>query len=92
VDSKSKVGITHGLMHKLYLAPSCKRPVAQCSDGRVNLGDALQFWTKGLLKSTVHRVLIPPKQRYSIAYFIEPNPGVVCSFSCPVDGIGYGAN
>jgi isopenicillin N synthase-like dioxygenase len=54
-------------------------PRHRISDGRVNLGDALQFWTKGLLKSTVHRVLIPPKQRYSIAYFVEPNPDVVCS-------------
>jgi isopenicillin N synthase-like dioxygenase len=47
------------------------------ANGRVNLGDALQFWTKDLLKSTVHRVQIPPAQRYSMAYFVEPDPDVV---------------
>ena len=30
-----------------------------------------------MLKSTVHRVQIPPAQRYSIAYFVEPDPNVV---------------
>jgi isopenicillin N synthase-like dioxygenase len=42
--------------------------------------DLLSFWTGGLLKSTVHRVVFPPpakegeKQadRYSIAYFCHP--------------------
>jgi len=39
----------------------------------LNVGDALNFWTGGLLKSTVHRVIFPKdgkgEDRYSIAYF-----------------------
>ena len=36
----------------------------------------MQFWTNGLLKSTVHRVTFPKgenQDRYSIAYFCHPN-------------------
>jgi isopenicillin N synthase-like dioxygenase len=41
----------------------------------VNLGDCLQRFTNGKLKSTVHRVLInnSDKPRFSMAYFYEPN-------------------
>ncbi|CAG8550592.1 9159_t:CDS:2 [Ambispora leptoticha] len=39
----------------------------------INLGDLLEFWTKGLLKSTKHRVVFRSDtckfDRYSIAYF-----------------------
>lgn len=39
----------------------------------LNVGDALNFWTGGLLKSTVHRVIFPKdsrgEDRYSMAYF-----------------------
>ena len=46
----------------------------------VNLGDLLSYWTNGLLKSTVHRVVFPKsnevfqakRDRYSIAYFCHP--------------------
>ena len=48
----------------------------------VNIGDMLQFWTKGVLRSTKHRVVIPltkladgtssASERYSIAYFCHP--------------------
>ena len=41
----------------------------------VNIGDLMHFWTKGLLKSTVHRVVFPQGEsadRYSIAYFCHP--------------------
>ncbi|CAD6594320.1 MAG: hypothetical protein ASARMPRED_009144 [Alectoria sarmentosa] len=41
----------------------------------VNIGDLMHFWTNGLLKSTVHRVVFPEgesKDRYSIAYFCHP--------------------
>ena len=43
----------------------------------VNIGDLMHFWTNGLLKSTVHRVVFPSPpgesaDRYSIAYFCHP--------------------
>lgn len=45
----------------------------------VNIGDLFSYWTKGLLRSTVHRVILPAEQvgrggqdRYSIAYFCHP--------------------
>ena len=46
----------------------------------VNLGDIMSYWTGGLLKSTVHRVVFPKsgegpqgcEDRYSIAYFCHP--------------------
>lgn len=45
----------------------------------VNIGDLLSFWTNGLLRSTVHRVVFgggsganPTDPRYSIAYFCHP--------------------
>lgn len=52
----------------------------------VNIGDLLSFWTKGMLKSTVHRVTFGGgEERYSMAYFchplddakLEPVPGQV---------------
>lgn len=44
----------------------------------MNIGDLLSFWTKSLLKSTVHRVVVPQDEngravdRFSIAYFCHP--------------------
>ncbi|KAF2213020.1 hypothetical protein CERZMDRAFT_96693 [Cercospora zeae-maydis SCOH1-5] len=41
----------------------------------VNIGDLLEDWTGGLLKSTVHRVVFPKEKagdRYSMAYFCHP--------------------
>ena len=41
----------------------------------VNIGDLLEDWTGGLLKSTKHRVIFPKGEsadRYSIAYFCHP--------------------
>lgn len=50
----------------------------------VNIGDLLSYWTKGLLRSTVHRVVFPgpgkgvvdgesaSEPRYSIAFFCHP--------------------
>ena len=42
----------------------------------VNIGDLLSYWTNGLLKSTVHRVVFPATgdqgDRYSVAYFCHP--------------------
>ena len=48
----------------------------------VNIGDLLSYWTNGLLRSTVHRVIFPTQAvvegesasepRYSIAFFCHP--------------------
>lgn len=41
----------------------------------VNFGDLLAYWTNGLLKSTVHRVVFPQGEqndRYSMVYFCHP--------------------
>ena len=39
----------------------------------VNIGDALQYWTDGRLKSTFHRVRMPRKDDYQVMHlcFIE---------------------
>ena len=59
-------------------------PRGDAGEGRVpvlvNIGDLLQDWTAGLLRSTVHRVVFPPRgwdgrppgERYSMAYFCHP--------------------
>ena len=44
----------------------------------VNFGDAFEYWSNGLIKSTVHRVCLPSthqsdEDRFSIAYFCDPN-------------------
>ncbi|GMJ07392.1 hypothetical protein like AT1G35190 [Hibiscus trionum] len=39
----------------------------------VNLGDMLERWSNCIFKSTLHRVLGNGQDRYSIAYFVEPN-------------------
>jgi len=48
----------------------------------VNVGDAMQRWTNGRLKSAMHRVTVPSQlkggtgtvpSRYSIAFFCKPN-------------------
>ncbi|KAK9208595.1 hypothetical protein WN944_000953 [Citrus x changshan-huyou] len=39
----------------------------------VNLGDMLERWSNCIFKSTLHRVLGNGRERYSIAYFVEPS-------------------
>lgn len=39
-----------------------------------NIGDCLMRWTNDEYVSTPHRVLIPNAERYSIAFFLDPNP------------------
>jgi len=44
-------------------------------DGLVcNIGDCLMRWTNDVYRSTPHRVVDPPRERYSIAFFLDPNP------------------
>jgi len=51
----------------------------------VNVGDAFDFWTGGLFKSTQHRVALPrtaaekSQARYSIVYFLHPADDVPLS-------------
>ncbi|KAJ1705349.1 gibberellin 20-oxidase [Aspergillus flavus] len=47
----------------------------------VNIADALQFWTNGYLKSSVHRVIAPPPDqahidRLGVLYFVRPGDGL----------------
>ncbi len=39
-----------------------------------NIGDCLMRWANDVYVSTPHRVLPPPAERYSIAFFLDPNP------------------
>mgnify|MGYP002641503977 CR=1 FL=1 len=39
-----------------------------------NIGDCLMRWTNDIYMSTPHRVRIPEQERYSIAFFLDPNP------------------
>ncbi len=38
-----------------------------------NIGDCLMRWTNDTYVSTPHRVIPPEKERYSIAFFLDPN-------------------
>jgi isopenicillin N synthase-like dioxygenase len=44
-----------------------------------NIGDCLMRWTNDVYVSTPHRVLPPRADRYSIAFFLDPNPDAVVS-------------
>lgn len=44
-----------------------------------NIGDSLMRWTNDVYVSTPHRVRIPEQERYSIAFFLDPNPDAVIS-------------
>ena len=44
----------------------------------VNFGDVFEYWSKGMIKSTIHRVNLPTGDqqndaRFSIAFFSDPN-------------------
>jgi isopenicillin N synthase-like dioxygenase len=39
-----------------------------------NIGDCLMRWTNDIYVSTPHRVAIPLQDRYSVAFFLDPNP------------------
>jgi len=42
-----------------------------------NIGDCLMRWTNDVYVSTPHRVVPPRRHRYSIAFFVDPNPEAV---------------
>lgn len=47
----------------------------------VNIADALQFWSNGYLKSSVHRVVAPPADqahldRLGVLFFLRPEAGL----------------
>ncbi len=39
-----------------------------------NIGDCLMRWTNDVYVSTPHRVQPPEQERYSVAFFLDPNP------------------
>ena len=39
-----------------------------------NIGDCLMRWTGDIYVSTPHRVIQPATDRYSVAFFLDPNP------------------
>ncbi|XP_052209749.1 2-oxoglutarate-Fe(II) type oxidoreductase hxnY isoform X2 [Diospyros lotus] len=53
----------------------------------VNIGDLTERWTNCLFRSTLHRVMPTGQERYSIAFFLDPNPDCVveCLKSCCSD-------
>lgn len=42
-----------------------------------NIGDCLMRWTNGIYASTPHRVRAPVAERYSAAFFLDPNPEAI---------------
>jgi isopenicillin N synthase-like dioxygenase len=50
-----------------------------------NIGDCLMRWTNDTYVSTPHRVMPPEKERYSIPFFLDPNPEALVS---TIDGFG----
>lgn len=78
-----------GSLTLLFYQPVVALQVKSSEDGRwryvkpcpgsitVNIADALQFWTNGFLKSSVHRVVAPPPDqarfdRLGVMYFVRP--------------------
>lgn len=43
----------------------------------MNIGDCLMRWTNDIYVSTPHRVRAPKQERYSVAFFFDPNPDTV---------------
>jgi isopenicillin N synthase-like dioxygenase len=54
-----------------------------------NIGDCMMRWTNDVYVSTPHRVAIPVQDRYSVAFFLDPNPDarVEVLQSCMAPGI-----
>ncbi len=55
-----------------------------------NIGDCLMRWTNDRYRSTPHRVRIPEAERYSIAFFLDPNPdAIVAPITSPHEAPRY---
>jgi isopenicillin N synthase-like dioxygenase len=57
-----------------------------------NIGDCLMRWSNDTYVSTPHRVTNPPgRDRYSIAYFLDPNPDalIACLPGCEGEAAKY---
>jgi isopenicillin N synthase-like dioxygenase len=53
-----------------------------------NIGDCLMRWTNDIYVSTPHKVVTPPgKDRYSVAFFLDPDPDAVvaCLPTCATE-------
>lgn len=50
----------------------------------VNIGDMMERWTNCVFRSTLHRVMSTDQERYSVAFFLDPNEDcmVECLESC----------
>ncbi|CAN1195506.1 2-oxoglutarate-Fe(II) type oxidoreductase hxnY [Linum perenne] len=50
----------------------------------VNIGDMMERWTNCLFRSTLHRVMPTGQERYSLAFFFDPNRDCIveCLESC----------
>jgi len=59
-------------------------PCLACRALIVNIGDLLERWTNCVFRSTLHRVVSVGKERYSVAFFLDPNYDTVvrCIESC----------
>ena len=42
-----------------------------------NIGDLMMRWTNDVYVSTPHRVRLPDAERYSVVFFMEPNPSTL---------------
>nr|AFK48835.1 unknown [Medicago truncatula] len=72
----------------------CKEKLKQPQEGEdvshvegaiiVNIGDMMERWTNCLYRSTLHRVMPTGKERYSVAFFMDPPSDCVveCFESC----------
>ncbi|MBU8537476.1 isopenicillin N synthase family dioxygenase [Falsiroseomonas tokyonensis] len=53
-----------------------------------NIGDCLMRWTNDVYVSTPHRVRAPAAERYSAAFFLDPNPETVVAVLPGCTGTG----
>ena len=57
----------------------------------LNVGDLMQFWSDGAFKSTKHRVVMDgDRERYSMAFFVEPNHACVITPNSPTRATTFG--